>query len=117
MTLMTLPSSVSPGPEEVGRKRQLWDFTVGETVAGKVIKVIKSGVVVNVGAEKLAILDAGEVRDGFPVEGMPPKDSLVKARVLDLQGGELRLTMRSGDLARPPRERISPGDYKVAPFA
>jgi len=37
--------SAAPGPEEVGRKGQLWDVTVGETNEDRIIKIIRYVVV------------------------------------------------------------------------
>merc|ERR1712083_48629 len=74
-------------------------FKVGDVIEGVVIKKIKSGVVLDVGAERAAILDAGEIRDGFPTEGMPHKNKNLSVRVLNVDDGELRVTMRSGSLS------------------
>lgn len=104
-------------PEAMVQKRVgLGELTVGQTLKGTVLKKIKSGVVVDVGAELNAILDAGEIRDGFPIQGMPPKGHQVSVRVLNTDDGVLRVTMRSGALARPPKLRVGMGDYDVTPF-
>lgn len=92
-------------------------FKPGQSLEGRVTKRIKSGVVLDVGADKAAILDAGEVRDGFPVNGMPAKGATLKVRVLDTEDGELRVTARTGSLERPPRRRIALTDYDVRQYA
>lgn len=74
------------------------------------------GVFVDLGDRLVGLIEAHELRDGFPRGGRQlRKGENVTARVLDVSGGKLFLTLRSGSLERPPRMRIDPMD--VSAFA
>lgn len=105
---------------------RLAQLEVGQTLEGRVVQIYyPGGVSVDVGCrETLGFVEVEEFRDGFPAEGpfsFRPGD-VVSVCVLDVNpdaqiddhgepdphgdhgdNGKLHLTMRSGDLARPPR--------------
>jgi len=104
----------------------LYDLRVGQVLSGKVVQIYApGGVSVEVGChETLGFLEVEEFEDGFPFEGpfrYRPGDELT-VRVLDVDpqaqidghgqpdphgdhgdNGKLHLSLRSGDLMRPPR--------------
>eukprot|EP00927_Polykrikos_kofoidii_P066165 TRINITY_DN61813_c0_g1_i1.p1 TRINITY_DN61813_c0_g1~~TRINITY_DN61813_c0_g1_i1.p1 ORF type:complete len:264 (+),score=35.79 TRINITY_DN61813_c0_g1_i1:48-794(+) len=92
------------------------ELKVGDTVEATVKKKIKSGIIVDIGVEMQAIIDAGELRDGFPTSGMPKPGTKLTARVLNMDAGDIRLTRRTGSLERPPRRHISTDDFDPTPL-
>mmetsp|Transcript_122477 Transcript_122477/g.357626 ORF Transcript_122477/g.357626 Transcript_122477/m.357626 type:complete len:256 (-) Transcript_122477:9-776(-) len=91
------------------------ELQVGQTLDGAVVNRWRTvGCLVDVGAEKTGLLEVGEFRDGFPREGNAfRRGDKVQVRVLDVTDGKLFLTMRSGDLTRPPRRRTDPPDVEA----
>eukprot|EP00441_Pelagodinium_beii_P032898 CAMPEP_0197635538 /NCGR_PEP_ID=MMETSP1338-20131121/11331_1 /TAXON_ID=43686 ORGANISM="Pelagodinium beii, Strain RCC1491" /NCGR_SAMPLE_ID=MMETSP1338 /ASSEMBLY_ACC=CAM_ASM_000754 /LENGTH=226 /DNA_ID=CAMNT_0043207613 /DNA_START=29 /DNA_END=706 /DNA_ORIENTATION=- len=103
--------------------RPLGEFKVGQAVHGTVVQIYcPGGVSVDVGcAETFAFLEVEEFQDGFDPFQFKPGQEIV-ARVLELNpdavvedhgepdprgdfgnSGKLHLTMRTGDVSRPPR--------------
>jgi len=66
---------------------------------------------VDMGEEKKGLLEACELRDGFPTEA--PLGKTVTARVLEVRDNIWYLTRRSGDLQRPPREKHGDPDINA----
>uniref|UniRef100_A0A7S4SG78 S1 motif domain-containing protein n=1 Tax=Alexandrium monilatum TaxID=311494 RepID=A0A7S4SG78_9DINO len=91
-------------------KTPLAELQVGQTLEGVVTNRWRTvGCFVDVGAERAGLLEVGEFRDGFPTEGNNYKrGDKVQVRVLDVSDGQLCLSLRSGDLARPPRRPKGP---------
>lgn len=95
--------------------RELESLTVGQELEGVVVcRVEDSGYFVDVGAGKQAWLDAGELVDGFPVEGRQTLrlGDVVVARVLHNNFERFCLTRRPGSLERPPAPEQEPGNVK-----
>mmetsp|Transcript_10931 Transcript_10931/g.20593 ORF Transcript_10931/g.20593 Transcript_10931/m.20593 type:complete len:245 (+) Transcript_10931:44-778(+) len=96
--------------EEPGQ-RLLEDFEIGQNVTGRVKAVQVKGAsvaYVDIGAVKDAVLEYGEMEDGFPKTLTPVKKGReITARVLeyDREVDRIYLTLRSGDISRPPRLR------------
>ncbi|CAK8999368.1 unnamed protein product, partial [Durusdinium trenchii] len=103
-------------------KRPLSSFQVGETVKGRVNFMNVRGpsvAYVDIGAEKDAALEFGEMEDGFPAKLTPVrKGQKVEARVLeyDLKAERIYLTRRSGDLARPRRLTLEEENHNPEPL-
>jgi len=84
---------------------------------GKRGKYFRSGVFIDVGAERDGFLHVNEWGDGFPEEQMFARNVPVKVRVLGVDGGRLQLTCRSGSLDRPPPfEAPVPEDADIEAF-
>jgi len=88
-------------------KTPIAELQVGQSFDGKISKRWRTvGCFVDIGVENEGMLEVGEMRDGFLAEGNTYKaGDEVKVRVLDVTDGKLFLSMRSGDLSRPPRRR------------
>jgi len=100
-----------------GRKLQLQQLVQGEELRGSVKYRSERGFVIDVGAECTGLLEASEMRDGFPAGATLKLGEEVAVRVLGTEGG-LFLTRRSGSLARPPRDTSRrPDSQAVAAFA
>mmetsp|Transcript_18030 Transcript_18030/g.35384 ORF Transcript_18030/g.35384 Transcript_18030/m.35384 type:complete len:310 (-) Transcript_18030:50-979(-) len=124
-SMTAVGEEVSTG-KQVGEGLSLHELRVGQVLSGKVVQIYApSGVSVEVGChETLGFLEVEEFEDGFPFEGpfkYKPGNNLT-VRVLDVDpqakiddhgqpdphgdhgdNGKLHLTLRSGDLIRPPR--------------
>lgn len=120
------PGAGTGGGGKEASQVSIKDFRVGQTLEGRIVQIYcPGGVSVDVGCrETLGFLEVEEFRDGFPIQGpffYKPGDR-VTVRVLDINpravvndhgepdphgdygdNGKLHLSMRSGDLARPPR--------------
>lgn len=89
------------------------DFEVGQNVSGRVMATQFRGpslAYVDIGADKDAVLEYGEMEDGFPTKRDPVrKGKQISARILEFneEADRFYLTMRSGDLSRPPRIKKS----------
>mmetsp|Transcript_13399 Transcript_13399/g.27966 ORF Transcript_13399/g.27966 Transcript_13399/m.27966 type:complete len:244 (-) Transcript_13399:56-787(-) len=100
------------------RATPLADLEVGQSMKGKIARTYKTaGFFMDVGAERDGLLEIDEMQDGFPTrarwnELKKANGTEVEVRVLDKTDGKLYLTMRSGDLTRPPRRR-GPKDPKA----
>lgn len=86
----------------------LSSFQVGQIVQGRVKRMIvgaASLAYVDIGAAKDAVLEFGEMTDGFPRKVPVHTGKKVEARVLEYSAeiDRLYLTRRTGDLKRPPR--------------
>jgi len=130
--VVTNAGSVTAAEKEVSTSKQpgeglsLHELSVGQVLNGKVVQIYApGGVSVEVGChETLGFLEVEEFEDGFPFEGpfkyRPGDDITVRVLDVDLQAkidghgqpdphgdhgdnGKLHLTLRSGDLIRPPR--------------
>eukprot|EP00439_Symbiodinium_sp_Y106_P007600 s4736_g1.t1 len=88
-------------------------FEVGQNVSGRVMATQFRGpslAYVDIGADKDAVLEYGEMEDGFPTKRDPlRKGKQIYARILEFneESDRFYLTMRSGDLSRPPRIKKS----------
>jgi len=118
--------------EEASRNRKyVTDLKVGQEVEG-VVKGFKGGVgaYIDIGFTSRGFLSAAEFRDGFPrsrsfaeqTDGVPSdasdviKDRKITARVMKVDGKNLYLTRRSGDLSRPRVTALRFADNNVAQF-
>jgi len=102
-------ASVSP-------KVAIADLTVGQELQGNVVRQMRFGAFVDVGAELDGLVELEEMSDGLPVELM--RGTKVTARVLKVEAGKFWLTLRSGELARPSRDTPSAAlkDVDLSPF-
>jgi len=88
---------------------KLATLRVGDEVHGTVTKVLgRGGIFVDVGFGKDGFIEAGELRDGFPVNGLTFRKGtkITGLRVLRVSRGKLWLTLRSGRLERAPRIKL-----------
>lgn len=97
-------------------RMQVSELKVGQSYQGKVIdRYHDKCLYVDIGAKLPGMVTFAECQDGFPTRGFAAnKGDSVDVRVLDIEGDKFYLTMRSGDLERPPRERIVNDD--LSPF-
>lgn len=95
----------------------LADLQVGQSLKCLRVKdYSKQGYHLQVGAERLGFIEMGELQEGFPSTETVDKMRNMKkvpgaefdVRVLDKTNENLYLTMRSGDLTRPPRKLSRP---------
>ncbi|CAJ1452084.1 unnamed protein product [Effrenium voratum] len=103
-------SSRAGAEKEVAEERfPLQALNIGQMVEGRVTYMNVRGAslaYVDIGAEKDAVLEYGEMEDGFPSKLTPVrKGSKVETRVLEYDEDldRLYLTRRSGSLSRPAR--------------
>lgn len=91
------------------------DLVIGDEYTGRVGRHHREYCVfVNVGADREGMLEVGEMQDGFPPDGIDLKGGdQVTVRILEKDGDKFYLTMRSGDLERPPRESRLSRDASV----
>jgi len=92
---------------------------VGDELGGTVTKVLKRvplpGIYVDVGVGKDGFIEAGEVRDGFPIHGLGKfmkGTEITGLRVLRVSEGNLGLTLRSGSLERRPKIKLPKNNKK-----
>ncbi|CAE8588397.1 unnamed protein product [Polarella glacialis] len=83
------------------------DLRAGDELDGIVVGLRgESHAWVDIGAESDAVLEAGEMQDGFPMTCALPvrKNKEVRCRVLEIdEKGRISVTLRSGSIERPPR--------------
>jgi len=91
------------------------NLEIGGSVEGIVKRVFRgASVFIDIGEKRDALLELGELSDGYPIGGIPYKvGDRVTVRFLDKDGEKLYVTMRSGDLARPPRTFYKKGDVSA----
>jgi len=103
LALTALPEDFEGAP-----RRAVADLQPGETVQGVVLRNLgPKRYEVDVGAMKVGDLKVGELRDGFPTDdALLKRGDRITARVLKLDpmSSKFWLTMRSGNLLRPPWE-------------
>jgi len=88
---------------------KLATLRVGDEVHGTVTKVLgRGGIFVDVGFGKDGFIEAGELRDGFPIDGLKFRKGtkITGLRVLRVSKGKLWLTLRIGSLERGPRIKL-----------
>ena len=74
-----------------------YEFNIGETVEGEVIKILDFGAIVDLGGERDGMIHISELKNGFveKVEDVVRIGDIVRAKVVKVENGKIGLSLKA----------------------
>jgi len=98
-------------PTSEVRRTPVESLEIGQEVEGTTVRLIRDvGILIDIGAERTAVIETGELQVGMPLL-WPPQGTQVKGRIIEKRDGKIFVTCRPGGLERPSVVRWDPREH------